>query len=235
MMIRVVLADANELIPRITRDYLVYLATAGAFDLRWSVEIWNEVRRNLIKKAGFDDLGVSKLSFALDSALPMHLVRIQPDFDYIASLSGADSKDTHVVAAAMSAHADILLTENLTDFPTEWLGKRSIKLLDLGGLLERIADTNPVALRDAHARTLATSRLSERQVLHTLEQVVGKQAKPSAEMPSPGIDSVNKARWSVAPEPIFTAFDESDMLSTNCLCCRYLLTRADAPILGQHR
>jgi len=40
-----------------------------------------------------------------------------------------DAKDRHVLAAALSADADILLTENTKDFPAGWMAEHGIELL----------------------------------------------------------------------------------------------------------
>ena len=173
MAIRVVLSDANELIPRTPRDYLVFLAVSGAIDLRWSPGIWAEVSRNLRAKFGFSSADIQVLENRLEVALPHSEVQPAPDDNYLAALSGADEKDEHVVAAALAVRADVLLTENISDFPREWLKDRKIELLNLGELLIRVGTTQPREFIWAHRQVIANSRKPEVEILSTLEQTVG--------------------------------------------------------------
>lgn len=173
MIIRVVVADANELIPRTPRDYILYLAEIGLYDVRWSEAIWGEVARNLLTKFGFSQQRIDYLSSRLETELPHHDVEVPPEIEYLASLSGADSKDEHVVAAALAAKADVLLTENLSDFPSEWLRNRGIALLNLGELLVRTAELFPEQLLTAHNLVMASTRRSREEILTNLSRTIG--------------------------------------------------------------
>lgn len=50
----VVLTDADVLVSRTLRDYIIYSAGAGAFELRWSERILDEMIQNLIDDFAFD-------------------------------------------------------------------------------------------------------------------------------------------------------------------------------------
>ena len=173
MTIRVVLADANELVPRTPRDYILCLAEIGLYDVRWSDAIWDEVARNLITKFGFSQQRIDYLSGRLEAELPHQHLVVPPEIEYLASLSGADSKDEHVVAAALAANADVLLTENLRDFPQQWLHDRGIALLNLGALLVRTAELFPEELLAAHNLVMASTRRTREDVLANLTRTIG--------------------------------------------------------------
>jgi len=173
LTIRVVLADANELIPRTPRDYILYLAEIGLYDIRWSDAIWDEVARNLLTKFGFSQQRIDYLSSRLAAELPHHDVEVPAEIEYLASLSGADRKDEHVVAAALAADADVLLTENLRDFPEKWLRDRGIALLNLGALLVQTAKLYPKELLAAHHLVLSSTRRSREDILVSLNRSIG--------------------------------------------------------------
>lgn len=84
-----------------------------------------------------------------------------------------DAKDRHVLAAALSAEADIILTENIQHFPRGWMAEHHIQLLSAADLLLWLARQFPSALRAAHVATVRSSPKSEDQIFATLEAIVG--------------------------------------------------------------
>lgn len=69
--IRVVLADANVLYSRVLRDYLLYAATQGVLEIRWSAAILAEVVEHLVENiAGFDAEAGARLVSAMNGAFP---------------------------------------------------------------------------------------------------------------------------------------------------------------------
>jgi hypothetical protein len=92
------------------------------------------------------------------------------------------AKDRHVLAAALSAGADLLLTENTSDFPQEWMAAHGIELIDAGTLLRRLTEDSPDALREAHRRGVASRPQTEEQVLEILARIVGQEASARVRM-----------------------------------------------------
>ncbi len=70
----IALVDANVLIPRTLRDYVVYVAKVGAMQLHWSQPILDEVSRNLIGKFGFAPEDATELELRLTEYLPQALI-----------------------------------------------------------------------------------------------------------------------------------------------------------------
>lgn len=106
MTLQVVLADANALIPRTLRDYVVYAAKSAAVQVHWSQAILDEMSRNLASKFGFSHDDTAELELRLTEYLPHALVEIRRrDKDTVAELE-MDSKDRHVLAAALSGLSD---------------------------------------------------------------------------------------------------------------------------------
>jgi predicted nucleic acid-binding protein len=172
----VTLADANILIPRTLRDYVVYLGRSGAFDLHWSPSIFDEVARNLITRYGCTSEDVFVLRVRLAEYLPEALVEPGRIDLATAERVDMDPKDRHILAAALAANADVIVTDNIRHFPQAWPAERGIELLCARDLLTRIAANNPQELEWAHRMTVANSPKSEADILATLELAIGKTA-----------------------------------------------------------
>ena len=176
MSLSVALADANVLFPRTLRDYVVYSAKVGAFDVRWSQPILDEVSRNLIKIFGLSAEDTAELEIRLGEYLPQALVEVRPRDLKVVDKVDMDAKDRHVVAAALSAKASILVTDNIRHFPKDWLAERGIELLTSADLLVLLATDHPEKLKKAHVLTVAASPKTESAILDTLRNQIGKGA-----------------------------------------------------------
>lgn len=175
MSISVALADANILISRTLRDYFVYAAKLGALEIRWSATILDETTRNLIKQFGFTPEDAEVLTERLEAYLPTALVDVARRHELLVAEVEMDAKDRHVLAAALSANADLLLTQNTSDFPRAWMAEHSIELIDAGTLLLRLADDYPAILREAHHLGVNSRPQTEEQVFALLKNIVGAE------------------------------------------------------------
>ena len=169
LSLSVALADANVLISRTLRDYIVYTAEAGAMQLHWSQPILDEISRNLVAKFGFTAADAAELELRLTEYLPRALIEVHRRDTRLVAKVDMDAKDRHVVAAALSAKTTILVTDNARHFPTDWLAKRKIELLTPAQLLTRLAADRVEALRTAHRLTVANSPKAEGRDLRHAE------------------------------------------------------------------
>ncbi len=176
MSLSVALADANVLIPRTLRDYFVYAGKVGALRMHWSQPILNEMSRKLVAKFGFETDDAAELELRLTEYLPRALVEVRKRDAQLVAEVVMDAKDRHVLAAALSANAGVLLTRNTKHFPRAWMDEHGIELLDAGALLERLAADHAGDLREARRLTVANSPKSEDEILATLGKMVGPQA-----------------------------------------------------------
>lgn len=126
MTISVTLADGNILISRTLRDYFVYAAKLGALDIHWSDDILDQTTRNLIDKFDFTHKDAELLVDRLSAFIPTALVEVKKGDERRVAKVEIDAKDRHVLAAALSADAELLLTQNVRHFPKEWMSKRGI-------------------------------------------------------------------------------------------------------------
>lgn len=112
----VVVYDANVLYPNSLRDLLIRVAMAGLVQAKWTERILDETFDNL--KANRPDLDPVKLDRTrklMNTAVRDVLVTgFEPLIDVFRL---PDSGDRHVLAAAVKAGAQAIVTFNLKDFP----------------------------------------------------------------------------------------------------------------------
>jgi predicted nucleic acid-binding protein len=149
--------DANTLYPFSLRDTLLRLAELELYTPLWSERILEEMRRNLVERQ-ISEEQADRLAAAMRDAFEEaevdanEIERLEPEMTN-------DPKDRHVLAAAVAAGSELIVTFNLDDFPApacEPLGVAAIHpddfLLDLHGLgpgsvqaalEQQAADLNP--------------------------------------------------------------------------------------------
>ncbi len=115
----VVILDANVLYPFRVRDTLLRFAEAGLFRARWSPTIMDEWTRNLLAKRPDMEPSIRSQIAAMERAFPESCVSGAEGL--IPALELPDANDRHVMATAIRAGAEHIVTENLKDFPDEAL------------------------------------------------------------------------------------------------------------------
>jgi len=116
----IVLYDACVLYPAPLRDLLMHLALTDLFQARWSARIHEEWIRNVL--ASRSDLSRERLERTrrlMDTHIQDALVENYESL--IDTLTLPDPDDRHVLAAAITGEANLILTFNLRDFPNEAL------------------------------------------------------------------------------------------------------------------
>jgi PIN domain len=111
-----VVLDACVLYSAPVRDLLLNLAETGLYRPRWTEAIHNEWTRNLRPRR--PDLSVERIErtrLEMDKSVLDCLITGYESL--IVSLNLSDVDDRHVLAAAIHAHADVIVTSNIGDFP----------------------------------------------------------------------------------------------------------------------
>ncbi len=135
-----VLIDACVLYPTVMREILLGVADAGLFTPLWSTRILEEWARAAARLGdGQEDVARGEIAL-LRAKWPDGEISYSSDLE--ASLQLPDKNDRHVLAAAISGQADILLTANLKDFPTRILTGHGVVRRDPDGFLREIFDEN---------------------------------------------------------------------------------------------
>jgi predicted nucleic acid-binding protein len=115
-----VLCDANVLYGNEVRDLLIRIAISGMVRAHWTDEILDETFGNLV--ANRPDLSPERLMVTrerMNAAVPGALISGYETL--VEALKLPDPDDRHVLAAAITAGAAVIVTTNLSDFPAETL------------------------------------------------------------------------------------------------------------------
>ena len=121
-----VLYDACILYSASLRNLFMYLAGTGLFRAKWTNEIHEEWIRNLLlNKPDLTRPALEKIRNLMNDHVLDALV---VGYEALApALSLPDANDAHVLAAAIQAKADVIVTFNLKDCPDEELKKYGIE------------------------------------------------------------------------------------------------------------
>ena len=164
--------DANVLYPAPLRDFLMHLALTGVYRARWSAQVHDEWKRNLlINRPELTAEQLDRTSSLMDRAVPDALV-----VDYeplIEGLNLPDADDRHVLAAAIKCNASVIVTFNLKDFPKDVLDTFDIEPVHPDDFIADLWDLDKAAVLEAAQRQRASLKNpphSARQYLDKLMQ-----------------------------------------------------------------
>lgn len=129
----------------------MWLALSGRFRAKWSLEIHNEWKRNLLKNR--PDLTAEQLDRTaelMDQALPDACVTGYEVL--IEGLTLPDIDDRHVLAAAIRCNASVIVTFNQKDFPDKALGPFGIEAQHPDEFVDNLFNLDPAAVVAAAQR-----------------------------------------------------------------------------------
>ncbi|MEG4202142.1 PIN domain-containing protein [Microcoleus sp. Pol12A5] len=142
--LRVVL-DACVLFPMYLRDTLLSAAEEDLYLPYWSQEIIDEVIGNLVKGGTFSQEKAKNLESKIQLAFPEAMVEVPVALEQAMT---NDPKDRHVLAAAVTAGADIIVTNNLKDFRENDLAPWKIIAQSPDEFLSDLLDEYPDSIVD---------------------------------------------------------------------------------------
>ncbi len=134
---RVVL-DACTLFPASLRDTFLRAADAGLYRLQLTDNILEEVRRNLVKK-GMQEPNAKRLVDEVKRYFPESFVA---QHDLLVPSMPINEKDRHVLAAAVASGSQIIVTQNLRDFPPRLLNPFAVKAQSPDDFLVNLFDSD---------------------------------------------------------------------------------------------
>lgn len=146
-----VVYDACVLYPAPLRDFLMWLGLSGRFRARWTTQIHDEWKRNLLQNR--PDLAPEQLdrtSALMDVAIPDALVAGHEAL--IPGLTLPDPDDRHVLAAAVRCGASVIVTFNERDFPEDELAPFAIEAQHPDLFVENLFDLDQAAVIEAARR-----------------------------------------------------------------------------------
>ncbi len=112
--------DASVLYPSTTRDLLIRIAQAGLVQAKWTTTILDEVFDSLTRnRPDLDPAKLARTRELMSAAIrDVLVVGHEPLIDV---LDLPDPADRHVLAAAINARAQVIVTHNLRDFRADTL------------------------------------------------------------------------------------------------------------------
>ncbi len=140
----VVVFDANVLYPIALCDLLITTLESQLYRAHWSTSILQEVERTYVRN--FPDRppeNIRKRIQLMSDAEPGALVEPPPKL--IEAMTN-DPKDRHVLATAVAAGAEVLVTFNLDDFPEAACEPYGIEPQHPDEFVEHLVDLDPGAI-----------------------------------------------------------------------------------------
>lgn len=167
------LLDACVLYPARLRDLLLSLAAADLFQPVWSDLIQEEWITNVLAhRPDLTRVQLEKARDAMNQAFPDASIRgFEP---VIATLVLPDPDDRHVVAAAIQARADLIITVNLKDFPPATLIPRGVQATHPDDFVDYLFDLDEEEAFAAIAKMrsrLRTPSMAPKELIESLEKV----------------------------------------------------------------
>jgi hypothetical protein len=168
-----VVLDSCVLYNAAVRDTLLRAAMAGLYRPHWNAQILDDTIRNLLADGRIrrpED--AARLRSNLESAFADAMVEV-PDVQTAAMRN--HEGDRHVAAAAVVAHAQVIVTLNLKHFPPEALEVYGIEAQSPDTFLSHLFDLEPALMRqilDEQAAALRHPPMSLSALMDRLAQDV---------------------------------------------------------------
>ncbi len=166
--------DANVFLHKWVRNTLLWVAAEGLLDPIWSKRLLREVYANLALKDFDDAEGIRYLHGQLKAAFP-GAWRDESDVDDLIPRATNERKDRHVLAAAMLAGADTIVTYNTRDFPVKALKPHGVAARKPDAYLTDLAALAPDVVADGLEGQRKTTVIPRPW---TMEELLGKLGEP---------------------------------------------------------
>jgi len=162
--------DTNVIYPIDIRDLLFWFAYYDLYTPKWSNHIFDDWE-DVMERKGVTEPERKKRMERANLAFPDALVTNYTGL--IGCLSLPDQKDCHVLAAAIKTNANVIVTNNIKDFPIDYLSSFGVTAKTADDFLTDIIDLNPEKAIKAF-REMVLNRtnpdLDEYQVLDILRK-----------------------------------------------------------------
>lgn len=151
-----ILIDACVLYPTVMREVVMGAAKAGLFRPVWSERILEEWARAAIKLGPMGEMQARSEIAMLRAAWPDAERAAAPQIAQRLWLP--DENDIHVLAVAVDASADMIMTLNAKDFPRDILAEQDLIRVDPDSYLHQLWQDHPQVIAQAANDVLETAR-----------------------------------------------------------------------------
>ncbi|SRR5579885_3345190 len=167
-----VILDSSVLVPGFLSNFLLWMADADLFRVKWTDDIHQEWMRGRRERYGHAQAVLDARRKVMDEGFPDSLVT---DYDSLVDgLSLPDKDDRHVLAAAIKCGANAIVTSNLRHFPAHLLAPFNLAAISQDDfVLDQIYLTTgtPQIVATAiirHKKSLSKTRTTWRQYFDTM-------------------------------------------------------------------
>ncbi len=169
-MALVVVYDANVLYPQSLCDLLVRLAQTRLVQAKWTHQILDETVDALAKR--LPEVAPEKLQRRKQLMITAVRDCLVTDYEaLIPTLALPDPDDRHVLAAAIRAHADLIITNNLRDFPMEALRPFGVAAASPDAFVSDLVTDNGEQVATIVSHMAADNRRPPRTVMVVLDSL----------------------------------------------------------------
>jgi len=148
--------DADVLHPPSLRDLLLRLATTGMFAARWSEQILDEMVVSILRQRPELKDRIARTRALMCEAVQDCLVAGYEDL--IDGLVLPDPNDRHVLAVAIRCGAQVIVTNNVRDFPANALIPYGIEAQTADEFVVNLCDLAPATVAAVVAKQAAALR-----------------------------------------------------------------------------
>jgi predicted nucleic acid-binding protein len=162
--------DTNVIYPVITRDLLFWFAHYDMYTPKWSNHIFDEWREVMLRRDVSPE-EIEKRVHKATLAFPDALVKQYEGLIEVLNLP--DMKDRHVLAAAIKTNADLIVSNNIKDFPEKILNSFGVKIKTADDFLTDLIDLNSETAIEAFKEMVLNKKnpdLDEYEVLKQLKK-----------------------------------------------------------------
>lgn len=158
--------DANVLRGQLTTDLVLTLAAHRLLEPQWSQTVIDEMRRN--RPAGVSEQRIDRRIDAMNEYFPEAMVS---GHEPLIPEMPADPKDRHVLAAAVHARSDVLVTDNVKDFHPPSTGPHAMRVESLSRFLNRKLHENPARVVSALQTMVDRNRRDPRTMAALIDKM----------------------------------------------------------------
>lgn len=169
--------DTNVIFPMVVRDLLFWFAYYELYTPKWSDNIFDEWKNVMIRK-GISEAEAMKRVQKANKAFPDALVKNYGGL--ISQLILPDMNDRHVLAAAIKTNANVIVTNNLKDFPEDYLDSFGLKAKNADDFLTDIIDLNHDKAIEAFKEMVLNRKNPEMDAYQVLETLRTNGLKDTA-------------------------------------------------------
>ncbi|GGH18005.1 PIN domain-containing protein [Sphingobacterium alkalisoli] len=160
--------DTNVIYPVIIRDLLLWFAHYDMYTPKWSANIFEEWKTVMVRK-GIPEEEAKKRIQAPNAAFPDAFVLNYEGI--IPSLTLPDPNDCHVLAAAIKSNANVIVTNNIKDFPKDYLNSFGVGIKTADDFLTDIIDLNHEVSIQAFREMVVHKKNPKMDVYEVLDQL----------------------------------------------------------------